>query len=583
MRVITLLLLISTSALKAEERLSWFTKDAEIRKSIFVPENLPEGKEESRTLPWVFHDEEQTKVIKLNCMMRGYNVTNNPIDYKDARWSHPGFDDSQVNTAFNRKEGNESGVPYAIWTIEVDTSATAPGKKWATCEFQQGDFPLSIDLEFLIFRRVSKESLGNGTALMSYGLDDLEEKDLTLQIEEDIKRQIGENYGTTSSNVTRDGMIFTITVPDPDTTATTTTTTTPPQTPSTPPQTPPTPSPTTSPSTSPTTTATSTTTTTTTTSTTTTSTASTTTTTTTSTKPAPASKSTDKDNNDTIIALIIFLVSILLLVIVCGFVRAFKERMKSTCYKFGFLKKDPEEAKLYEEHNSEDTHEKDELCDNNTASVGYFETKYSILSENQVDGNGNTINVIDLLSDPKKRFEADKIKEEWRQITHRPTLSEVKQAALLAWEGYLTSLEFMNIRNMDITEILRDQMNNLTSIVTKRVMLENITNIELSSILASVTATRLLLLNVELSEEDTRALVTAMRVHLEEVWLENVTLNIEQLCQYEGLGKCRELTVCGDTRRKYESCLRSWAAQKRWILTLDYDEMLMMEKALARQ
>jgi len=269
------------------------------------------------------------------------------------------------------------------------------------------------------------------------------------------------------------------------------------------------------------------------------------------------------------------------MVIVCGFVRAFKERMKSTCFKFGFLKKDPEETKLYEEHNSEDTQEKAKLCDNNADSAGHFKTEYSISSEKQMDGNGNTISASNHLVDPNKSFEADKIKEEWKQITHKPNVSEVKQASLLAWEGYLTSVEFMNIGNMNITEIPLEQMDKLTSIVTKRVMLDNITKIELSSILASVRwCTRLQLLNLELSEEDTRALVTAMRIHLEEVWLENVTLDIHELCQYDGRRKWsgRELTVCGDTRRKYESCLKSWAAQKRWEMTLDNDEMLMMER-----
>ena len=53
----------------AEERLSWFTKDPEIKKSVFVPDNLPEGKEENRVLPWVLHDEGDYR-IQLNCIMR---------------------------------------------------------------------------------------------------------------------------------------------------------------------------------------------------------------------------------------------------------------------------------------------------------------------------------------------------------------------------------------------------------------------------------------------------------------------------------------------------------------------------------
>ena len=85
--------------IRAEERLSWFTTDPEMKRSIFLTDNLSEGKEENRILPWVFHDEETEKVLELECIMRGYNASNNPSDYQDARWSYPGFDDSQVDTS----------------------------------------------------------------------------------------------------------------------------------------------------------------------------------------------------------------------------------------------------------------------------------------------------------------------------------------------------------------------------------------------------------------------------------------------------------------------------------------------------
>ena len=57
LKTIPFFLLLLNNAAKAEERLSWFTKDAEIRSSIFVPDDLPEGKEENRILPWVFHSD----------------------------------------------------------------------------------------------------------------------------------------------------------------------------------------------------------------------------------------------------------------------------------------------------------------------------------------------------------------------------------------------------------------------------------------------------------------------------------------------------------------------------------------------
>ena len=107
---------------KGEERLSWFTKDVEIRKSMFVPDNLSDGKEETRLLPWVFFDDDidKNKMMQLKCIMRGYNATNNPSDYMDARWSHPGFNDNQVNTSAPPIKFQENGEPYAIWTININ-------------------------------------------------------------------------------------------------------------------------------------------------------------------------------------------------------------------------------------------------------------------------------------------------------------------------------------------------------------------------------------------------------------------------------------------------------------------------------
>ena len=92
---------VSSIPINAEERLSWFTTDLTLKRSVFVPDNLSEGKEENRILPWVFHSDREYKIMKLNCIMRGYNVTNNPSNYKNARWSYPGFNASQVNTIVN--------------------------------------------------------------------------------------------------------------------------------------------------------------------------------------------------------------------------------------------------------------------------------------------------------------------------------------------------------------------------------------------------------------------------------------------------------------------------------------------------
>ena len=207
MQISRLVLIIVTTIIpsKAEERLSWFSEDKGVKRSIFVPDGLSEGKEEDRTLPWVFHMKEE-KVFELKCIMRGYNVSNSPSGYKDARWSHPGFDDSQVDTNAAPKYGNETGdgENYAIWTMKITVSAKDAGKKVATCDFQQGDFPLSIDIKFLIIRKQEKNEREGTKLIWSYDLNGPpDENDLTQQIEEDIKRQISEYYQMTPSDVTR--------------------------------------------------------------------------------------------------------------------------------------------------------------------------------------------------------------------------------------------------------------------------------------------------------------------------------------------------------------------------------------------
>ena len=93
---------------------------------------------------------------------------------------------------------------------------------------------------------------------------------------------------------------------------------------------------------------------------------------------------------------------------------------------------------------------------------------------------------------------------------------ELKRAALLAWEGHLTSVKYMHIRNINVSYIPLAQMEELTSTVTGRVRIDNLINIsQLSSILTRVQCTELVLRNMELSEENTRALVTTMREKIE--------------------------------------------------------------------
>merc|ERR1711971_424799 len=150
--------------------------------------------------------------MQLQCIMRGYNASN-----KDVRWSHSGFNANQVNKSAPVETGDNQGVPYAIWTIEITTSAANTGKKWASCK-QQVECPLSTDFKFLIFKnykKITKPWTQNVVYKYGYGgRAILDNTDLTQQVEDDIKRQISEHFSMPASSVTRseDGQTFSITV-----------------------------------------------------------------------------------------------------------------------------------------------------------------------------------------------------------------------------------------------------------------------------------------------------------------------------------------------------------------------------------
>ena len=157
----------------------------------------------------------------------------------------------------------------------------------------------------------------------------------------------------------------------------------------------------------------------------------------------------------------------------------------------------------------------------------------------------------------------------------------MKTAALLAQEQYLTSVKYMRIEDMDISDIPSDQMDKLASIIIEGVWIHKMTpGSRVSHILASVQCSGLGLENMELSKENTRDLVTAMRTRVQDVSLVNVTLDIEELTQYDGQGLCSELVVCDDTRTWYKDRLRRWAADMGWTVRVDSDGLLWMKRRL---
>ena len=195
----------------------------EIVESILVPGNFSE---EKKVLPWVFHNDQQYKIWKLDCIMRKLNVSENP------QWSYQGFRDSQVDTSGPALIRDDQGVPFAICSIKVNTSSLDAGKKSATCEFQQENLSMSIDFQFLIFRKSNKtpDKITSPVAqnFLLYDLGgNLDEKSITQQVEDKIKRQISEYYNIPASSASvfrsRDAQALIVLAIKADTTSNTTT------------------------------------------------------------------------------------------------------------------------------------------------------------------------------------------------------------------------------------------------------------------------------------------------------------------------------------------------------------------------
>merc|ERR1712110_184589 len=171
--------------------------------------------------------------------------------------------------------------------------------------------------------------------------------------------------------------------------------------------------------------------------------------------------------------------------------------------------------------------------------------------------------------DVQKETEVDKIQATWSHRYHMPSEAELKTAAQLAQEGYLSTVEFLRIVDKDISEIPSDNIGKLSSIVIHEVNIDNITHsTQLDAILSSAQSAQLYLLNMSLSKENTRALVTSM-TRVEGVYLNGVTLDPELLADYDGQGQCNYLAMFGDTATRYGDRFRRWAVDKGWRVGYD--------------
>ena len=165
-------------------------------------------------------------------------------------------------------------------------------------------------------------------------------------------------------------------------------------------------------------------------------------------------------------------------------------------------------------------------------------------------------------------------------LEDNPSLPMFRLAAMLAWEGHLPSVKKMKLSYRDlISDIPCVKLGKLASIVTDVVMIYSIDPASLDIVLESVRCSLLGLVNMTLTEPQTRALVTALTERLERLTLSSgLTVDIETLCQYDGQGRCQRLGAWRDTRRMYGERLRRWGEEVGWAVTTDDNDWLIIQR-----
>ena len=152
-------------------------------------------------------------------------------------------------------------------------------------------------------------------------------------------------------------------------------------------------------------------------------------------------------------------------------------------------------------------------------------------------------------------------------------------AACLHHHGILIgSVDFMKLDedvDVDLASVPAEHLASLASCVTNDLIINNVSNCDLVSILDSVKCKGLKINRQTLSCEETQALVRAMESGVEVVVLGlggEVSLDFRALTQYSGQGKCERLVCYADTADTYSrEEVRSWAEKNNWTALMRHD------------
>ena len=174
---------------------------------------------------------------------------------------------------------------------------------------------------------------------------------------------------------------------------------------------------------------------------------------------------------------------------------------------------------------------------------------------------------------------AGRFRTKWESF-HSPILPEITTAASLAHHGFLRSVNTMNMNDLDLASVPAEHLASLAACVTGHVVICNVNNTDLISILDSSKSKGLCIVKHSLSTGETRTVVRAM-ANVEKVVLGlygDVTLDISTLVTYGGRGKCKRVGFTNNTAVKYREEVRRWAQRISWTVTNDDSFQIIIER-----
>ena len=172
-----------------------------------------------------------------------------------------------------------------------------------------------------------------------------------------------------------------------------------------------------------------------------------------------------------------------------------------------------------------------------------------------------------------------RIRAKWKSFK-TPCLPEITTAASLAHHGILGSMEDMGLRDVDLSSVPAEHLASLAACVTKYVLIWNVSNTDLTSILDSSKSEVLHIINQSLSTEETRALVRAMAnvEYVELGWNGEVTVDISTLVTYDGRGNCKTVEFSNDTAEKYREEVRRLPQRISWRVAREENNAIIIER-----